>query len=90
MDEIQITDWEGVSPEAALREAIRRAGSQQKLADICGCTQGAVSQMLTKAEPRLSHQYVLVVSGSLDIPRWALRPDLYPPAEEEVPQAAAA
>lgn len=70
-----------LTPEGALKEAIRLAGSQGKLADICGCTQGAISQMLSKPEPRLSHKYVLVVSAATGVSREALRPDLYPPAD---------
>lgn len=75
------------SPEAALRYAIRLAKSQQALAEMCGCTQGAISQMLLRAEPRLSHQYVVKVSAGTGIPRSALRPDLYP--SDEVTNAAA-
>jgi DNA-binding transcriptional regulator YdaS (Cro superfamily) len=69
------------TPEDALKLAVARAGSQVKLAKICGCTQSAISQMLNKPHPRLSHQYVLAVSAALDIPRSALRPDLYPPGD---------
>lgn len=80
----------GLTPEAALKEAVRLAGSQGKLADLCGCTQGAISQMLSKPEPRLSHKYVLTVSAGLGIAREALRPDLYPPADADTPAEARA
>lgn len=68
-----------MSPYDALLKAIEIAGSQAKLATICGCTQGAVWQMLNKQEPRLSHKFVLEVEAATGVPRWQLRPDLYPP-----------
>lgn len=67
-----------MTPAQALIEAVKRAGSQGKLATICGCTQGAIWQMLNKAEPMLSPQYVLAVEGATGVPRERLRPDLYP------------
>ncbi len=63
---------------ASLRAAVTAAGSQSALADVCGCTQGAVWQMLNKQRPRLSVQYVLKVESALNIPRHMLRPDIYP------------
>lgn len=73
-----MTDWATYTPKMALEKAIELAGGQQKLGDICGCTQGAISQMLRRKEPRLSHPYVLKVSAALGIPRSVLRPDIYP------------
>lgn len=67
-----------MTPDAALREAIARAGSQAKLAGVCGCTQAAISQMLTRADPMLSHAFVLKVEAATGVPRWRLRPDIYP------------
>jgi len=69
------------TPEAALRKAISLAGSQSKLAAICGCTQAAISQMLARAEPMLSAQYALRVEEALGIPRHISRPDFYPAPE---------
>lgn len=63
----------------ALREALAAAGdNQSRLAHVCGCTQGAIWQMLNKPKPRLSVQYVLKVEAEYDIPRHRLRPDVYP------------
>jgi len=67
-----------MSPSEALNEAIRLAGSQSELARVCGCTQGAVWQMLRRSEPRLSWQYVLRVEEALGVSRHVLRPDVYP------------
>lgn len=72
-------DLRRLTPSEALDEARRLAGSQQGLADICGCTQGNISHMMLRADRRLSHQYVLAVEAALGIPRWVLRPDIYPP-----------
>jgi len=63
--------------------------SQTELAKICGCTQGAVWQMMNKAEPRLSVQYVLKVEAALLIPRWLLRPDYYPSPRSDAPVVSA-
>jgi DNA-binding transcriptional regulator YdaS (Cro superfamily) len=80
---------DSMTPEDALREAISRAGSQAKLADICGCTQAAVSQMLTRAQPMLSAPFVLKVEAALEIPRWLLRPDFYPAPNADATSIAA-
>lgn len=73
-----------MTAEDALRQAVKKAGGQTALAVICGCTQGAIWQMLNRAEPRLSHRYVLIVERTLGISRYVLRPDIYPaPAEAE-------
>lgn len=66
---------------ASLKAALNAAGSQTALARICGCTQGAVWQMLNKEVPRLSIPYVLKVEAALGIPRHMLRPDIYPIAQ---------
>lgn len=78
--------------ETALRDALNAVeGNQSKLARICGCTQGAVWQMLNKPQPMLSVQYVLKVEAALGIPRHHLRPDVYPdPASDRMPLAATA
>lgn len=55
--------------------------NQSELARICGCTQGAVWQMINKPTPALSVKYVLKVEAALHIPRHVLRPDFYPPPQ---------
>ena len=72
-----------INPDAALREAIALAGSQAKLAAICGCTQAAISQMLARQQPMLSVQFVLRVEAALGVARHHLRPDIYPEAIAE-------
>lgn len=66
----------------ALRNAVVKAGGQTALALVCGCTQGAIWQMLNRPDPRLSHKYVLIVERQLGIDRSALRPDIYPATTE--------
>ena len=64
---------------AALGEALAAVGNNQsELARICGCTQGAIWQMLRRDPPRLSIAYVLKVEAALGISRHRLRPDIYP------------
>lgn len=67
-----------VSQRDALIAAIEKAGGQTGLAKICGCTQGAVWQMLNKGEARLSHKFVLKVEAATGVSRHDLRPDIYP------------
>lgn len=64
---------------AGFKAAMAAAGNNQsELARICGCTQGAIWQMLNRAEPRLSHKFVLKVEAATGVPRHILRPDIYP------------
>lgn len=67
-----------MSRRDALIAAIDKAGGQSKLARICGCTQGAVWQMLNKGEAQLSHKFVLKVEAATGVSRHDLRPDIYP------------
>ena len=76
---------------ASLRAALAAAGgSQSELARTCGCTYGAIWQMLNKPKPRLSVPYVLRVEAAYNIPRHMLRPDVYPNPVSTVAAAAAA
>lgn len=67
-----------LSPHEALIAAIEKAGGQSGLARICGCTQGAVWQMLNKDDAQLSHKFVLKVEEATGVSRHDLRPDIYP------------
>lgn len=58
--------------------AIEKAGGQTALAKICGCTQGAIWQMLNKDDAQLSTQFVLKVEAATGVSRHDLRPDVYP------------
>lgn len=61
----------------ALLRAIEVAGSQSKLAAICGCTTPNIWQHVRKKRP-LPAEFVLKVEAATAIPRWELRPDIYP------------
>lgn len=67
-------------PVEAFAKAIEIAGSQTKLAKVCGCTQGNISQLIRAGKP-LPAEYVLKVEAETGISRHDLRPDLYPVAE---------
>lgn len=75
------------SSESALKRAIRLAGSQSKLAQIVGRSQPTVS-LWVKGDMKLPAECVLSVEAALGIPRYELRPDIYPP-EEHVPASQA-
>lgn len=60
----------------ALKAAINRAGSQSKLADRIGKTQGHISQWLRRGA--VPPTMVLKIEGATGISRHDLRPDLYP------------
>jgi len=68
---------------AAFERAVDVAGSQSELARIVGCTPANVHQHL-RARRLLPARFVLAVEAALGIPRYELRPDIYPP-EEQVP-----
>ena len=68
-------DQQNPPPIAA---AVEAAGGQTAFAEICGCTQGNIWQLLQKGSP-LPAQYVLRVETALpQFSRHDLRPDLYP------------
>ena len=72
-----------VTPCEAFQAALGMAGSQSGLARVCGCTQGAIWQMLQRPSPQLSTPYVLKVEAAYGIPRHLLRPDIYPAPNPE-------
>ena len=72
-------------PAAALRIAVRIIGSQSATSRLLGVTQGAVSKWLDQGK-HLPPGHVLKVEAATKIPRWVLRPDLYP-RESAVAQA---
>ena len=65
------------SPAEAFATAVGLAGGQTAFADIVGCTQGNIWQLLRKGS-LLPAQYVLKAEAKTGISRHALRPDLYP------------
>lgn len=62
-----------------LHKAVVAAGSQAALAAQIGCSQQHVSRMLQSG--RVTAEYVLRIEAATGVPRWELRPDLYPPHE---------
>ena len=59
----------------ALKEAIRRAGNQTKLAEAIGVTQGHVSQWLHRK--KVPAEKVVPIEKATGIPRQSLRPDIF-------------
>jgi DNA-binding transcriptional regulator YdaS (Cro superfamily) len=65
----------------ALAEAIDRAGgSQAALGKLIGVTQQTISNWL---KSKTAAEYVLAIERATGVPRHRLRPDIYPPPEEE-------
>ncbi|MAO79608.1 MAG: cytoplasmic chaperone TorD [Nocardioides sp.] len=64
--------------EHALQLALDKAGSQVRLAEICGVSQPTVWGWLKTKKPRLPAEYVLKVEAALGVSRHELRPDIYP------------
>lgn len=62
--------------------ALDKAGSQVRLAEICGVKQPTVWGWLQTKSPRLPAEYVLKVEAELGLSRHDLRPDIYPLADE--------
>lgn len=73
------------TPFEALNACLAIAETQFALAEALGCSQTAVWKMLQTR--RMSHQFVLVAEKAYNVPRWELRPDLYPPREYMTDQA---
>lgn len=67
------------SPEAALQEAIKKAGGQAALGTLIGVTQQAVSWMTRHS---VSPWHAITIEAATGIPRWRLRPDHFPRPEE--------
>lgn len=61
----------------ALCAAAEIAGGQTGLAKICGCSQPAVWKMLRQSK-QLSTEFVLIVERETGVPKYYLRPDIYP------------
>ena len=61
----------------ALCAATEIAGGQTGLAKICGCSQPAVWKWLNQSK-QLPPEFVLVVERETGVPKYYLRPDIYP------------
>jgi len=69
-----------LDPLSALQLAVVKAGSNAKLAEICGVSTTAVWQWVTRMK-RIPADYVLRVEAATGVRREDLRPDIYPPEE---------
>ncbi len=61
----------------ALRDAIKKAGGQAKLAEHVGVGQTAVANWVNRSK-RIPVEHVLDVERVTGVSRHALRPDIYP------------
>ncbi len=71
-----LSDSDRAAAIEAFRLTVERVG-QTRFAEVCGCTQSNISQLLSKKSV-LPDRYVLRVERELGTSRHALRPDLYP------------
>lgn len=69
--------------DEALRRAIKAVGNSDKLAADLGITPQALSQW-----DRVPPLRVLEVERATGVPRHELRPDIYPPPQDNQPAAA--
>lgn len=69
--------------DSPLAKAVRTAGSQVAFGALIGKRQSTVQEWLARNRD-LPAEYVLRIEAALGIPRYELRPDIYPP-EEHVP-----
>jgi DNA-binding transcriptional regulator YdaS (Cro superfamily) len=61
-----------------LQLALDKAGSQVRLAEICGVSQPTVWGWINKGSGRIPAEYVLLIERELGLSRHVLRPDIYP------------
>jgi len=66
--------------EDALKRAIKVAGSQTALAKALNVTQAHVWNWLNR-DSQVTAEYVLSIERLTGVPRYELRPDIYPPSE---------
>ena len=60
-----------------MRAAFELIGQQQRVAEICGVTPGAVSQWLTKGRVPVQHCLTLESATEGRVTRYQLRPDIF-------------
>ncbi len=65
------------TPFEALMIAVTRAGSQSALARLVDVSTTAVWKWVQSSK-RVPGEYVLAVEAATEVPRYHLRPDLYP------------
>lgn len=64
----------------ALKKAIKTIGSQTALAKALNVTQAHVWNWLNR-DTQVTAEYVLNIEKLTGVPRYELRPDIYPPEE---------
>lgn len=64
--------------KSGLQLALDKAGSQSRLAEVCGVSQPTVWGWINKGNARVPGEYVLLIEKELDLSRHDVRPDLYP------------
>ena len=64
--------------QTGLQLALEKAGSQVRLAEVCGVTQPTVWGWTNKGNKRVPGEYVLTIERELGLSRHDIRPDLYP------------
>lgn len=72
--------YPGMAQQSALKQAIKRAGSQAELARRIGKKQQHIWNWLHRDE-RIPAEVVLPIEAATGVSRNALRPDLYPEAK---------
>ena len=70
------------TPSQALSAAVQIAGSQSALGRVLGVSQRAVWRWVSEGK-HLPPQHVLAVEAATGIPKEQLRPDIYPPHEQQ-------
>lgn len=60
---------------SAIERAVKKAGGQQALADICGVKYQAVQKWINNGVPA---ERVLMIETATGVSRHELRPDIYP------------
>lgn len=59
-----------------LKQAVKEAGSQAALAERIGCSQQAISDLIT-GQRGISAEFAVKVSAATGIPLMRLRPDIF-------------
>jgi DNA-binding transcriptional regulator YdaS (Cro superfamily) len=68
---------ESLTPEQALVLAVNRMNGQSATARLCEVRQSTVWEWLNRSK-LLPAEHVLKVEAATNVPRWLLRPDIYP------------
>ncbi|NQU60399.1 MAG: helix-turn-helix domain-containing protein [Rhodospirillales bacterium] len=71
-----------MSSKNALQKAVDTAGGQSALARACNLKQQDIWRWLNKVG-KVPGEHVLAIEKATGVPRFELRPDLYPAADDE-------